>query len=180
MDRLWTPWRLAYVTEASDTPPTCIFCDALTGTEPDPLLVHYGRDAFIILNKFPYNNGHLMIVPRRHVARLSDLLPGELLEIVTLAQAAERALGDVYHPHGFNMGVNLGRPAGAGIADHLHMHVVPRWNGDTSFMTVFGETRVLPEELPATAARLREALAGTTGTTGTTGTGTGTGTTGTE
>jgi ATP adenylyltransferase len=164
MDRLWTPWRLAYVTEASDIPPTCIFCDALTGKEPDPLLVHCGRDAFVILNKFPYNNGHLMIVPRRHVARLSDLRPAELLEIVTLAQAAERALGDVYHPHGFNMGVNLGRPAGAGIADHLHMHVVPRWNGDTSFMTVFGETRVLPEELPATAARLRAALARTTAT----------------
>jgi ATP adenylyltransferase len=166
MDRLWTPWRLAYVTEASDTPPTCIFCDALGGAEPDPLLVHRGHDAFIILNKFPYNNGHLMIVPRRHVSRLSDLDSGELLEIVTLAQAAERALGDVYHPHGFNMGVNLGRPAGAGIADHLHLHVVPRWNGDTSFMTVFGETRVLPEELPATAARLREALSRVTGSSG--------------
>jgi ATP adenylyltransferase len=107
-----------------------------------------------------------MIVPRRHVARLSDLDPGELLEIVTLAQAAERALGEVYHPHGFNMGVNLGRPAGAGIADHLHMHVVPRWNGDTSFMTVFGETRVLPEELPATAARIRKALGRATGSPG--------------
>jgi ATP adenylyltransferase len=154
------------VSAASDTPPTCIFCDALTASEPDPLLVHAGRDAFVILNKFPYNNGHLMIVPRRHVARLSDLQPGELLEVVTLAQAAERALGEVYHPHGFNMGVNLGRPAGAGIADHLHMHVVPRWNGDTSFMTVFGETRVLPEELPATAARMREAFALVTGPSG--------------
>jgi ATP adenylyltransferase len=158
MDRLWTPWRFRYVTDASGGTTGCIFCATLDGA-PDPLLVHLGRDAFVILNKFPYNNGHLMIVPRRHVARLSDLQPAELVEIVTLAQAAERALGEVYHPHGYNMGVNLGRPAGAGIADHLHLHVVPRWEGDTSFMTVFGETRVLPEELSETAARVREALA---------------------
>ena len=161
MERLWTPWRLGYVTESSATPSSCIFCDALPAG--DPLVVHVGRAAFVILNKFPYNNGHLMIVPSRHVARLSELGADELLEVATLAQVAEQALDAVYHPHGFNMGVNLGRPAGAGIADHLHLHVVPRWNGDTSFMTVFGETRVLPEELPATAARLREALKRTAG-----------------
>jgi ATP adenylyltransferase len=158
MERLWTPWRLGYVTEASDRSEACVFC-AAAADGANPLLVHDGRTAFVILNKFPYNNGHLMIVPRRHVARLADLASGELLEILTLAQAAERALDAEYRPHGFNLGVNLGRPAGAGIADHLHLHVVPRWNGDTSFMTVFGETRVLPEELPATAARLRTALA---------------------
>ena len=161
MERLWTPWRLGYVTEATETPSSCIFCDALAAG--DKLLVHAGRDAFVILNKFPYNNGHLMIVPSRHVARLSELRADELLEVVTLAQAAEQALDAIYHPHGFNMGVNLGRPAGAGIADHLHLHVVPRWNGDTSFITVVGETRVLPEELPATAARVRDALKRFTG-----------------
>ena len=146
------------MTEASDIPPTCIFCDALTGQEPDPLLVHCGRDAFVILNKFPYNNGHLMIVPHRHAGRLQMLDAAELSELMALAQRAERVLTSVYAPHGFNMGLNLGKPAGAGVEDHLHLHVVPRWNGDTNFMSVVGETRVLPEELPATAVRLREAF----------------------
>ena len=136
----------------------CVFCGALERGD-DPLLAWVGERAFVILNKFPYNNGHLMIVPKRHVARLAQLAPDELLEIMTLSQAAEQALGRVYGPHGFNLGMNLGRSAGAGIADHLHVHIVPRWDGDTSFMTVFGETRVLPEELPVTAARIREALA---------------------
>jgi ATP adenylyltransferase len=134
-----------------------VFCDALESGN-DPLLAWTGERAFIILNKFPYNNGHLMVVPKRHVARLADLDPGELLEIMSLSQAAEQALGAIYVPHGFNLGINLGRSAGAGIADHLHVHMVPRWDGDTSFMTVFGETRVLPEELPVSAARIRAAL----------------------
>lgn len=160
MERLWTPWRFSYVTTSSGpgSAPGCVFCDALLSRDPEPLLIHRGAQAFVILNKFPYNNGHLMVVPIRHVARLTELESGELLEIMTLAQAAERAIGHVYGPHGFNLGINLGRPAGAGIADHLHLHVVPRWDGDTSFMTVFGETRVLPEELSATAARLRTAF----------------------
>ena len=115
--------------------------------------------AFVILNKFPYNNGHLMVVPTRHVGRLGDLDGAGSHEIMTLTQAAERALTAVYSPHGFNMGLNLGKPAGAGVLDHLHMHVVPRWDGDTNFMSVVGETRVLPEELPETAARLRAAFA---------------------
>jgi len=163
VDRLWTPWRLAYVTDAGRTPPPadssrCIFCAALAAGEAEPLLVHVGRQAFVILNKFPYNNGHLMVVPRRHTSRLADLDSDELSEMMALAQASERALGTIYAPHGFNLGINLGRSAGAGIADHLHMHVVPRWDGDTSFMTVFGETRVLPEDLPVTAERVRAAL----------------------
>lgn len=160
MNRLWTPWRLAYVTTAgasTSSSSACVFCDALSNR--DDLLAWTGERAFVILNKFPYNNGHLMVVPKRHVPRLSDLEPAELLEIMTLSQAAERALGSIYAPHGFNLGINLGRSAGAGIADHLHLHIVPRWDGDTSFMTVFGETRVLPEELPVTAVRIREALA---------------------
>ncbi len=147
MDRLWTPWRLSYVTTASAPSPGCVFCDAGVLGDPSRLSCTRGRRAFVILNKFPYNNGHLMVVPTRHVARLSDLVPDELLELMSLAQAAELALARIYRPHGFNMGINLGRSAGAGIADHLHLHVVPRWDGDTSFMTVFGETRVLPEEL---------------------------------
>jgi ATP adenylyltransferase len=163
VDRLWTPWRLAYVTDASRGPgpaegPACIFCAAIAAPDAEPLVVHVGREAFVILNKFPYNNGHLMVVPRRHAARLTELTSDELAEIMTLAQAAERALLQVYRPHGFNMGINLGKPAGAGIAEHLHMHVVPRWDGDTSFMTVFGETRVLPEELLVTAGRVKDAL----------------------
>jgi ATP adenylyltransferase len=162
MDRLWTPWRLSYVTTAGDQthPATnCVLCEALH-RDDEPLVVHRGVAAFVVLNKFPYNNGHLMIVPSRHVARLADLSAGELSEMMVLAQSTERALTAAYGPHGFNMGINLGRSAGAGIADHLHLHVVPRWDGDTSFMTVFGDTRVLPEELAETAARLRAALAG--------------------
>ncbi|MFO7302697.1 MAG: HIT domain-containing protein [Acidobacteriota bacterium] len=159
MERLWTPWRLSYVTSASEpaSSSSCIFCDALARGD-EPLVAWVGRRAFVILNKFPYNNGHLMVVPKRHVDRLARLDRDELLEIMELSQAAEQALARIYSPHGFNLGINLGRSAGAGIADHLHVHIVPRWDGDTSFMTVFGETRVLPEELPVTAARVREAL----------------------
>ena len=159
MHRLWTPWRLEYVTEASMLAPTgCIFCDALAGPAADPLVVHRAAAAFVILNKFPYNNGHLMVVPNRHVEWLADLEAPELAELMSLTQAAERALGRVYQPHGFNVGLNLGKPAGAGVLDHLHMHVVPRWSGDTNFMSVIGEMRVLPEELPRTAERLRAAF----------------------
>jgi ATP adenylyltransferase len=159
MDRLWTPWRLAYVTDASKAAPACIFCAALEQDDQSSLIVHRGERAFVILNKFPYNNGHLMVVPNRHVAQLGDLAAPEALALMALAQAAERALTAVFRPHGFNLGMNLGQSAGAGILDHLHLHLVPRWNGDTNFMTVFGETRVLPEELPETARRVREAFA---------------------
>jgi ATP adenylyltransferase len=158
MHRLWTPWRLAYVTDASIETPDCILCHALGRPDGDPLIVHRGATAFVILNKFPYNNGHVMVVPNRHVARLADLQPAEMMETMTLLQATERALADVYRPHGFNVGINIGKPAGAGILDHLHVHIVPRWNGDTNFITVVGETRVLPEELPAASERIRAAL----------------------
>ena len=158
MDRLWTPWRLAYVTEASSVTPACIFCDALAHITTEPLVVFRGQTAFVLLNKFPYNNGHLMIVPHRHVGWLADMAVDELAEFMTLTQLAERALASTYRPHGFNMGLNLGKPAGAGVLDHVHLHVVPRWNGDTNFMSVVGETRVLPEELPQTAERMRAAF----------------------
>jgi ATP adenylyltransferase len=159
MDRLYTPWRLTYVTEGTAAQPDCVFCAAAARDAEDPLVVHRGDRAFVILNKFPYNNGHVMVVPYRHFARLSDFDAAELTELMAQAQVVERALTHLYRPHGFNMGVNVGTSAGAGIADHLHLHVVPRWNGDTSFMTVFSDTRVLPEELATTAARLRAAIA---------------------
>ena len=165
MQRLWTPWRLSYVTSGARPDLQCVFCDAHQSGS-DPLVAWTGERAFVILNKFPYNNGHLMIVPVRHVSRLSDLDADELLEVMSLAQSCEQALARLYSPHGFNVGIKLGRSAGAGIAEHLHVHVVPRWDGDTSFMTVFGETRVLPEELPVTAARVREALGEVVGESG--------------
>jgi ATP adenylyltransferase len=126
-------------------------------------VVFRGRSCFVILNLFPYNNGHLMVIPNRHIASLVAATPDELSELIALTRVAEMALTETYAPHGINMGINLGKPAGAGILDHVHMHVVPRWNGDTNFMTVVGGTRVLPEELADTAAKLRpvfERLAG--------------------
>ena len=154
MEHLWSPWRLAYITgEASSR--GCVFCAALSDPEAEPLIVHRGAACFVILNLFPYNNGHLIVVPNRHIASLAAATPDELNELIALTRVAEIALTEAYAPHGINMGVNLGKPAGAGILDHLHMHVVPRWNGDTNFMTVIGQTRVLPEELAQTAERLR-------------------------
>jgi len=159
MDRLWTPWRLNYVTtSAGVAAPACIFCAACEAFDREPLVVHFTERAFVILNKFPYNNGHLMVVPRRHVARLADLDAEDLMEVMRLCQLSERVLAREYAPHGFNMGLNLGRSAGAGIDGHLHVHLVPRWTGDTNFISVVGETRVLPEELHTTAARLRPAF----------------------
>jgi ATP adenylyltransferase len=153
MDHLWAPWRLAYVTDSAKLP-GCVFCDAQTGAQSSHI-VFRGVRCFVILNLYPYNNGHLMVVPNRHVGSLASATPEELSEIMELTRRAEIALVEGYAPHGMNMGINLGKPAGAGVLDHLHMHVVPRWNGDTNFMSVVGETRVLPEELPVSAAKLR-------------------------
>jgi ATP adenylyltransferase len=132
-----------------------VFCIARTIGEGQQLIVHEGSLAYVILNKFPYNAGHLMVVPHRHVAQLALLERDELNEMALLTQLSERVLNAAFTPQGINVGMNLGRPAGAGIVDHLHIHLVPRWNGDTNFMTVVGEVRVLPEELPITAKRLR-------------------------
>jgi len=158
MDRIWSPWRHAYVTK-SEPEPGCVFCIARTIDEGRQLIVHEGTLAYVILNKFPYNAGHLMVVPHRHVAQMAGLEDSELSEMAKLTQLSERVLTEAYAPQGINVGMNLGRPAGAGIVDHLHMHLVPRWNGDTNFMTVVGEVRVLPEELPRTAERLRPIFA---------------------
>ena len=154
MDRLWSPWRLAYV--AGGHPKTgCIFCEAIREGESSSLIVFQGDTCYVILNLYPYNNGHVMVVPYRHLARFGDLSIEELTEIGVLIQRAEAALVEAYQPHGFNIGVNLGKPAGAGVLDHLHVHIVPRWNGDTNFLTVVGEMRVLPENVGASAERLR-------------------------
>lgn len=154
LERLWTPWRLAYVTGGAKSA-SCVFCTALTSVDADPLVVFRGTTCFIILNLFPYNNGHVMVVPNRHIASLVDAAPDELSEMMTLTRRTEVALREAYAPHGLNVGINLGKAAGAGVLDHLHVHVVPRWAGDTNFMTIVGETRVLPEELPDAADRLR-------------------------
>jgi len=154
VDYLWTPWRFNYVTEG-DRPSGCVFCNAAgSADDRENLIVHRAQHNFIILNRFPYTNGHVMIVPYSHLSSLTALPEEGLLENMRLARAAERNLRGVYHRDGLNMGINLGRSAGAGIADHLHMHVLPRWAGDTNFMTVTGETRVLPEDLPATWEKL--------------------------
>jgi ATP adenylyltransferase len=139
-------------------PDRCIFCHALKGEDADSLMLFRGPTCFVILNLYPYNNGHLMVVPNRHVATLADASPAELSELMALTRRAEIVLNEVYKPQGLNVGINLGRPAGAGIVDHLHVHIVPRWTGDTNFMTVVGDVRVLPEALEDTARRLRPAF----------------------
>jgi ATP adenylyltransferase len=154
MDRLWSPWRLEYVT-GSKPDAGCVLCEAPHRPAQQSLLLFEGRAAYVILNLYPYNNGHVMVVPYRHVANLAGLTPGELQEVALLTQRSEVALVEAYQPQGINAGINLGRPAGAGILEHLHVHLVPRWNGDTNFMTVVGDTRVLPEDLASSAARLR-------------------------
>jgi ATP adenylyltransferase len=157
MEHLWSPWRLAYVTAAAGPRADdggCIFCHA---TEPglDDLILVRGRVCYVVLNLYPYNNGHLMVVPNRHVGSLQSTSAEERAELMRLTRHAEIALTEAYTPQGLNVGINLGRPAGAGILDHLHIHLVPRWNGDTNFMSVVGNTRVLPEDLAETARRLK-------------------------
>jgi ATP adenylyltransferase len=154
MEHLWSPWRLAYIIGAA--PSTgCVFCNALVDPDAAPLIVFRGPACFVILNLFPYNNGHLMVIPNRHIATLAAATRDELAELIELTRRAEIALTEAYAPQGMNMGINIGKPAGAGVLDHVHMHVVPRWNGDTNFMTIVGRTRVLPEDLSAAGEKLR-------------------------
>jgi len=131
-----------------------VFCAATRLPDPDSLVVHRGTSCFVVLNLYPYNNGHLMVVPYRHVASLAGLTSDELHEAADLTQRSEVALVEAYQPHGINVGVNIGKPAGAGVLDHVHVHLVPRWNGDTNFMTVVGDVRVLPESLLEARTRL--------------------------
>ena len=153
---LWAPWRLEYIKQA-DEQAGCIFCDAAAGDDEERLVVHRGEHAFVLLNKFPYSSGHLMVAPFRHVGEFGDLTDEETLEVHGLAQSGMSALAATYQPEGYNLGWNIGRIAGAGIPDHGHLHVVPRWGGDTNFMPVLGDVKVIPEHLAATRTRLAEA-----------------------
>ena len=156
METLYSPWRMAYINSAGK-PSGCIFCEFPKRDEDEALLIlHRGKTCFVIMNAFPYNPGHLMVVPYRHTADLPGLTTSELSEMMSLCQTAHRVITEVMKPHGFNMGMNLGKVAGAGIDQHLHMHVVPRWNGDTNFMPVLGEVRVVSEALNSTWKRLKE------------------------
>ena len=149
--RIWAPWRLKYVKDASkDIEEECIFCafpDEGAESDEANLIVHRGRRCFVILNKFPYTNGHLMVAPFEHVASLPEVDPETVAEMMDLAQQSMRILESTYSPHGYNVGFNQGRVAGAGVEHHIHMHVVPRWGGDTNFMPVLADTRVMPQTL---------------------------------
>jgi ATP adenylyltransferase len=158
MDYVWTPWRYRYIANAAKDE-GCVFCRALEANDDaQTLIVYRAEKNFIILNRYPYTSGHVMIVPYVHVGDLAALPADTLTEMMLLAQRVEKALEENYHPEGYNLGMNLGRMAGAGITGHLHLHVLPRWTGDASFITVIGETRVVPEELSTTFERLRKSL----------------------
>ena len=160
MDYIWTPWRYQYMKEAaSGKQVECIFCDAVARKDDaETLVVFRGAKSFIILNRYPYTSGHVMVVPYAHVPSLGECEPDALDEMMRLAQRVEAAFRQNYNPDGMNVGMNIGRAAGAGVAGHIHMHVLPRWFGDSNFMTVTGETRVHPEELATTYQCLRSAL----------------------
>jgi ATP adenylyltransferase len=157
--RLWAPWRLGYV-QGARKEEGCIFCLAASaGEDADRYVLTRSRACFVMLNAFPYNSGHLMISPVRHVPSIEDLDDDELLELMTLTRRALGALRETYRPDGFNLGVNEGEVAGAGFAGHVHLHVVPRWAADSNFMAVTGDTRVLPQSLQDSYAALRPRFA---------------------
>ena len=157
MERLWAPWRLEYV-ENADKQEGCVFCRAAASDDDEgQLVVHRGERAFVLLNKFPYSSGHMLIAPYRHGLNFGDLDETEILEIHRLGAQGLEALASAYAPDGYNLGWNIGRIAGAGIPDHGHLHVVPRWAGDTNFMPVLADVKVIPEHLTATRARLADA-----------------------
>jgi len=156
VERLWAPWRLEYV-QGADEQEGCVFCRAADGDDEKELVVHRGERAFVLLNKYPYASGHVMVAPYRHGVGFGELDDAEALEVHMLASQGLAALAAVYSPEGYNLGWNLGRVAGAGIPDHAHLHVVPRWAGDTSYMPVLADVRVLPEHLAATRLKLADA-----------------------
>ena len=157
MDHLWTPWRYSYISRSNQA--ACIFCEKAAAQDDEPdLVVYRGAQNFVLLNLYPYSNGHLMIAPYQHVATLAEASDDVLAEMMRLAREAERCLADIYHPKGMNVGMNLGECAGAGVAGHIHLHVLPRWPGDVSFMTTVAETRVIPEDLGRTWRRVRDAF----------------------
>ena len=159
MDYLWTPWRYRYIADAQKDD-RCIFCDALAlADDAKAFILFRGKKNFVILNRFPYTSGHVMIVPFAHVADFATAEPDTMAEMMQIAQRVQSALEQVYHPNGYNLGMNLGRAAGAGVTGHLHLHLLPRWLGDVNFMTTIAETRMEPEDLATTYEKLRRALA---------------------
>ena len=159
MERLWAPWRLTYVKSAADEAPACIFCAKPEDDDRTSLIIHRGPTCFVLLNLYPYTNGHLMVAPYRHIGTPGALDAEERAELWELFDHSLRALESAYRPHGANAGVNLGRAAGAGVEGHLHLHVVPRWNGDTNFIPVLADVRVMAQHLDDTWETLREAWA---------------------
>ncbi len=155
MDYVWTPWRYAYISTASQVE-GCVFCELPKKSDEDALIVHRAQHCFIILNAFPYTSGHVMVVPFAHLDRLDKLPADAAHEMIELSQKMEIVLRAVYKPDGVNLGMNIGSAAGAGVAGHIHMHVLPRWVADANFVSVIGETRILPEDLKTTWKRLRE------------------------
>jgi ATP adenylyltransferase len=157
--QLWAPWRLEYI-KSADEDSGCVFCRAVEGDDEEGLVVRRGSRAIALLNKYPYSSGHFMVAPTRHVGEYGDLDEVEVLELHRLSSAGMGALADIYAPQGYNVGWNLGRIAGAGVVDHVHLHVVPRWAGDTNFMPVLADTKVLPEHLQETRRKLAESWPG--------------------
>lgn len=161
MKRLWAPWRMSYIRK--DEEGGCIFCDKpMEGKDAKNLILYRGRHAFVMMNKFPYNNGHVMVVPKRHCVRLEQLTHQESVELFELMSTSIKGLRASLHPDGFNIGMNIGKAGGAG-EKHIHVHIVPRWTGDTNFMAIFGEARIIPEYLDETYEKLLEAFAGQSG-----------------
>jgi ATP adenylyltransferase len=159
LDYIWSPWRYKYLTTPQETS-GCIFCAmAASNDDRETLIVHRAEHNFVVLNRYPYTSGHLMVVPYRHTADLAGIDDAAAAEMMALTRAAERHIRSVYRPNGLNLGMNIGESAGAGIAGHIHMHVLPRWIGDANFLSTVGETRILPERLEVTWQRLSEAFA---------------------
>ena len=158
MEYLWTPWRLIYMKEKGGNE-GCVFCRAAQGTDDsESLIVYRGEFSFVILNRYPYTSGHLMIAPYEHAARLGEITEAAAQELMILTRRSERLLQETYNPDGLNLGMNLGEAAGAGIEQHIHMHVLPRWRGDANFMTSVGNTRIIPEVLEVTYEKLQAAF----------------------
>ena len=161
MKNLWAPWRMTYLRGENDAPEGCLFCHALDEVQKaeSNLVLHRGARVFVMLNRYPYTNGHMLLAPVLHVPSLEDLPVEVMSELAALSQTALRVLRTAYAPEGFNVGVNISAAGGAGVPEHVHMHVLPRWSGDTNFMTTVAETRILPEELMVTYRRLRDLMA---------------------
>lgn len=159
MNRIWAPWRMVYIKSSNAINDSCLFCTIVNQKkDSENLILYRGQFSFIMLNKYPYTNGHIMVVPNRHTANFSDFTNEEHLEMASLINASIFALQECCHPHGFNFGMNLGNVAGAGIADHLHQHIVPRWLGDTNFMPVISNTRVISQSLDEMYSHLLQIL----------------------